>query len=75
MLRDSDIELQEEAEDPRALLRDSAEAPPPRPRHPAGFDARMLERLQKFSIEEPEVGEDAVFVAGGPTGPLPTPCS
>ena len=35
MLRDSDIEVQEEAEDLVALVRDGAQAAPPRQRHPA----------------------------------------
>ena len=68
VLRDSDIELQEEAED---LVRSYESLLKRRRRGHVirlELDARMPERLQKFVIEELEVGEDAVFVKEGLLG-------
>ncbi len=65
VLRDSDIELQEEAED---LVR-SYESQLKRRRRGnvirLEIDASMPERLQKFVIEELEVREESVFVKEG----------
>lgn len=65
VLRDSDIELQEEAED---LVR-SYESQLKRRRRGnvirLEIEARMPERLQKFVIEELEVREESVFVKDG----------
>ena len=65
ILRDSDIELQEEAED---LVR-SYESQLKRRRRGnvirLEIDASMPERLQKFVIEELEVREESVFIKEG----------
>ena len=65
LLRDSDIELQEEAED---LVR-SYESQLKRRRRGnvirLELEARMPERLRKFVIEELEVREESVFVKEG----------
>ena len=65
MLRDSDIELQEEAED---LVR-SYESQLKRRRRGnvirLELEARMPERLRKFVIDELEVREESVFVKDG----------
>lgn len=65
LLRDSDIELQEEAED---LVR-SYESQLKRRRRGnvirLELEARMPERLRKFVIEELEVREESVFVKDG----------
>jgi len=65
VLRDSDIEMQEEAED---LVRSYESALKKRRRGHVirlELEARMPERLQKFVIEELEVGEESVFVKPG----------
>ncbi|NOT71842.1 MAG: RNA degradosome polyphosphate kinase [Hyphomicrobium sp.] len=65
LLRDSDIELQEEAED---LVR-SYESQLKRRRRGnvirLELEARMPERLRKFVVEELEVREESVFVKDG----------
>ncbi|WP_072394895.1 RNA degradosome polyphosphate kinase [Hyphomicrobium sp. CS1GBMeth3] len=68
VLRDSDVELQEEAED---LVRSFETLLKRRRRGHVirlELDARMPDRLQKFVIEELEVGEDSVFLKEGLLG-------
>ncbi len=68
VLRDSDIELQEEAED----LVSSFETLLKRRRRGhvirLELDARMPDRLKRFVIDELEVGEESVFVKEGLLG-------
>lgn len=72
VLRDSDVEMQEEAED---LVR-SFESQLKRRRRGhvirLELEARMPQRLQKFVIEELEVGESQVFVSAGLLAPADT---
>ena len=68
VLRDSDIEVQEEAED---LVRSYETALKRRRRGHVirlEIDAAMPTRLQRFVVEELEVGEDAVFIKEGLLG-------
>jgi len=68
VLRDSDVELQEEAED---LVRSFETLLKRRRRGHVirlELDARMPDRLQKFVIEELEVGEESVFLKEGLLG-------
>ena len=68
VLRDSDVELQEEAED---LVRSFETLLKRRRRGHVirlELDARMPERLQKFVIDELEVGEESVFIKEGLLG-------
>ncbi|MCC7253395.1 RNA degradosome polyphosphate kinase [Hyphomicrobium sp.] len=68
VLRDSDVELQEEAED---LVRSFETLLKRRRRGHVirlELDARMPDRLQKFVIDELEVGEESVFLKEGLLG-------
>ncbi|HYD15142.1 MAG TPA: RNA degradosome polyphosphate kinase [Hyphomicrobium sp.] len=68
VLRDSDVELQEEAED---LVRSFETLLKRRRRGHVirlELDARMPDRLKKFVIDELEVGEESVFVKEGLLG-------
>jgi len=68
VLRDSDVELQEEAED---LVRSFETLLKRRRRGHVirlELDARMPDRLKKFVIDELEVGEDSVFSKEGLLG-------
>ena len=68
VLRDSDIEMQEEAED---LVRSFESALKRRRRGDVirlEIERRMPDRLKKFVIEELEVGEDSLFIKDGLLG-------
>jgi polyphosphate kinase len=68
VLRDSDIEMQEEAED---LVRSFETMLKRRRRGDVirlELDARMPDRLKKFVVEELEVGEQEVFIKNGLLG-------
>jgi polyphosphate kinase len=68
VLRDSDIEMQEEAED---LVRSFETALKRRRRGDVirlEIERRMPDRLKKFVIEELEVGEDSLFIKDGLLG-------
>ena len=68
MLRDSDVELQEEAED---LVRSFETLLKRRRRGHVirlELDSRMPDRLKKFVVEELEVGEESVFIKNGLLG-------
>ncbi len=68
VLRDSDVELQEEAED---LVRSFETLLKRRRRGHVirlELDSRMPDRLKKFVVEELEVGEESVFIKNGLLG-------
>ena len=68
VLRDSDVELQEEAED---LVRSFETLLKRRRRGHVirlELDSRMPDRLKKFVVEELEVGEESVFIKTGLLG-------
>ena len=67
IIRDSDIEVEEEAEDLVQLLK-ALEAPPPRVGYPLKIDASMPKSLRRLVIDEMEVDPRNVVIVEGLVG-------
>ena len=65
VIRDSDIEVEEEAEDLVLLFESRLEAAAPRLGHPARSRQPMPEQLRNFVAEELDVAVDEIFVLDG----------
>jgi polyphosphate kinase len=68
LIRDTDVEFEEEAEDLVAVLRERAEAPPPRPRHPPFGRCADAADMLDLVVDELDADRSGIFFVNGLLG-------